>query len=399
MTEYFYFDGVPSSQLGIQIIQAGGGAEDTFPLLGAQTFYEQQVINNDFSSFIRTRKERLQFTLAFMLIGCPPGAPEAVTGQVNDDNLWQLGQFFARSKPIEFMLATDNMIGSQRIVARRVTPPLTGGVGANTVVQPGGSWRWGDPIPSGWNPPGEYGLGDIRNATSGLMTGGGAANTDIFLRRVPGTNRRNYDSIITAVPRVLYIVPTGGIEFQRYIGNKAVWQITFDATTPYWMTPKEELRYDFFGTPAFPRTFNITNLRNIQDRSGNYDVFPKITIETVQRDQDNSTEGGRSPIIITNEPRSQVRLESTNPSSIRDILSGTNNTITMHHRIVQSTFDQHEWIPPSRTNSQQYWIFDNWNKVPFSLVGGVVNNGQIGRNNLTINRACNLIVEMQVPIF
>ena len=69
MTGKFYFDGIPSSTLGIYIININS-AEDTMPLFGGQTFTPQNVIEHEYDTFIRTTKDNIRLTMHFTL--CDP---------------------------------------------------------------------------------------------------------------------------------------------------------------------------------------------------------------------------------------------------------------------------------------------------------------------------------------
>ena len=58
---------------------------------------------------------------------------------------------------------------------------------------------------------------------------------------------------------------------------KGFFQIVFQATTPYWMTPMEVLTYNL----SAGSSFTVINGRNIQDRHGNYDIHPKLVIKNI----------------------------------------------------------------------------------------------------------------------
>ena len=77
--------------------------------------------------------------------------------------------------------------------------------------------------------------------------------------------------------KVIRIIPTSAIEIVRFGEMRGYFQITFQATTPYWMTPMEVLTFNL----AANQSFTVFNRRNIQDKHGNYDVYPKIVIRNM----------------------------------------------------------------------------------------------------------------------
>ena len=254
----FYFDGVSAEEVGV-IIVGINTSDDMMPLLGAQAPTMQQVMNRDFSTFIRTRKENLRITLFFTLTNSVLGT------SFTNERIRSLGKFFARSIPIEFKVEEDS-------------------------------------------------------------------------------------------GKVIHMVPTSTMELIRFGEMKGYFQITFQATTPYWLSPLEILTFDL----STQRTFQVINRRNIQDRHGNFDVYPKITIRNMAANA-NFT-------LRNSAPRGGL-------VAFRNVTA--NESIEMHHRIVNAR------------NSQT--IFHNWNKQPFFLVEGA--------NDFTVNGACAIDVHLQYPVF
>jgi len=156
--------------------------------------------------------------------------------------------------------------------------------------------------------------------------------------------------------KVIKIVPTGGIEIVRFGEMKGYFQIIFQATTPYWMTPMEELTYNL----SEGDSFSIVNGRNIQDRHGNYDIHPKIVIRNK----------------VAQNPNFILHNTTTGKQIIfNDVIA--DDTISMHHRIVNAERDPN--------------IFHKWNKQPFYLTEN--------QNTLTVNNDCVIDIHMQYPIF
>jgi hypothetical protein len=259
MTGNFYFDDISSTDLGIYIVGINDG-EDTLPLFGGQAYTSQDVINHDYETFIRTKKENIQFSLYFTLFDEEGIKDEKFT----IPKLYALGKYFARSIPIEFKVEEN-------------------------------------------------------------------------------------------ISKVIKIIPTSSIELIRFGAMKGYFQITFQATTPYWMTPLEILSFNL----SAGGSFQAINGRNIQDKYGNYDIYPKIEI--------NNIGGQASPFILNN---------TTNGKQIVFNNFITNDSITIYHRQVDSQLDAN--------------IFQKWNKQPFVLTEGV--------NTLTVNNNCLTNVYMQYPI-
>ena len=254
----FYFDGVSAEEVGVMIVRINT-SDDTMPLLGSQAPTMQQVMNQDFSTFIRTRKENMRLTMFFTLTNDVRGP------SFTNERLRTLGKFFARSIPIEFKVEED-------------------------------------------------------------------------------------------MAKVIHIVPTSAIELVRFSEMKGYFQITFHATTPYWLSPMEVLTFDL----ATARTFQVINRRNIQDRHGNYDVYPRIVIRNMA--------AAANFALANSSPRGGV-------VTFRNVTA--NERIEMHHRIVRAQNNQ--------------GIFHSWNRQPFYLVENV--------NNFTVTSACAIDVHLQYPVF
>ena len=111
--------------------------------------------------------------------------------------------------------------------------------------------------------------------------------------------------------------------------------------------------------------FTIHNPRNIQDKHGNYDVYPKIIFRDIE--------------IPTTSPTSRLTLHNSSPRGrsveFTNVVAG--ERIEMHHRIVNARYNQH--------------IFHSWNNQPFFLVENL--------NILTVNTNCSIDVHVQFPIF
>lgn len=156
--------------------------------------------------------------------------------------------------------------------------------------------------------------------------------------------------------KIIRVVPTGGIEIVRFGEMKGYFQIVFQATTPYWMTPLEVRAFDLSAGDSF----TIINGRNIQDKHGNYDIHPKIVMKN----------------IVTQSPNLVLHNTTTGKQIIfTDVVA--NDTISMHHRILSSELDPH--------------IFHKWNKQPFYL--------SENQNTLTVNNDCVIDIHLQYPIF
>ena len=158
--------------------------------------------------------------------------------------------------------------------------------------------------------------------------------------------------------KVLYIVPTSGIELVRFGEMKGYFQITFQATTPYWMTPMDIQVFNLTAA-AGGNTFSVYNGRNIQDKYGNYDIYPKIELRFGMKSVPN--------FILTHGAR-QI--------TINNFL--VNDTVTLHHRMITSALDANN-------------IFMKWNKNPFVL--------SEGNNVMSVNNDCTVNVHLQYPIF
>ena len=258
MNGNFFFDGVSSRDVGITIARINT-SDDTMPLLASQTPTMQQVINQDFATFIRTRKDNLRISLFFTLDPC-----EAFT----NERIREVGKFFARSIPFEFRVEED-------------------------------------------------------------------------------------------LAKVIHIVPTGSIELIRFGEMKGYFQIAFQAMTPYWLSPMDIRTFNLLPND----TFTLNNGRNIQDRHGNYDIYPRLVIRNIN---------------TAASPHFNLRNVTNHNETVAFSQVIANDRITMHHRILDS----------ERLAGE---IFHRWNRVPFRLVGGI--------NTLGVNIACSLDVHMQFPVF
>jgi len=261
MTGNFYFDGISSSVLGVQIVNIGS-SDDTMPMFGGQNFTLQNVIEHEYGTFIRARKDIMRLTLTFMIID-PDGirANEALTAA----RLNTLAKFFMRSVPVEFMAEEDTT-------------------------------------------------------------------------------------------KVIRLVPTSAIDVVRFGQMRGFFQITFQATTPYWMTPMEVLTFNLNAGGSFA----VVNRRNIQDKHGNFDVYPRIIIHNM----------AATPNFILN--NTSLRGRQVGFANV-----ATGERIEMHHRIVRANINAN--------------IFHGWNKEPFFLVENL--------NTLTVNSGCTITIHVQYPTF
>ena len=157
--------------------------------------------------------------------------------------------------------------------------------------------------------------------------------------------------------KAIRVIPTSSIEVVRFGGMRGFFQITFLATTPYWMSPLEILTF----VRTAGGTISVNNGRNIHDRFGNYDIYPRLRIHNIQ---------------TSNSPHFVLR-NVTSGSVVRFNNVRTNDIITMHHRIIESRLEE--------------LIFQRWNKTPFYLTEGI--------NTLTVNNDCTIDIHMQYPIF
>ena len=156
--------------------------------------------------------------------------------------------------------------------------------------------------------------------------------------------------------KVIKVVPTSSIEIVRFGGLRGYFQITLQATTPYWMSPMEILTFNM----AANGSFSVVNGRNIQDKYGNYDVYPRIVIRN---------------IVVSNPNFILNNISSGKAVGFNGVI--TNDNISMHHRIVNARLDQR--------------IFHKWNKMPFYLIESL--------NTLNVNNACTIDIHLQYPIF
>ena len=157
--------------------------------------------------------------------------------------------------------------------------------------------------------------------------------------------------------KVIKALPVSNIEVVRFGELRGYFQITFAATIPYWMSAMEVQTFTFGASGG---SFSVVNRRNIQDKYGTYDIYPKIVLRNMMATGRfalrNTSPGGRT-------------VEFTN------IRGG--ERIEMHHRIVNANHNQN--------------IFADWNREPFVLVEG--------QNNLTVSSGCVVDIHMQYPIF
>ena len=79
------------------------GGDDTLPLWGPQQIVQQEALDGDGVSFIRTRKENLSFNLYFTLINCN-GDDKFTQQKINE-----IGKFFAKSRPVEMIIEEDSL--------------------------------------------------------------------------------------------------------------------------------------------------------------------------------------------------------------------------------------------------------------------------------------------------
>jgi len=158
--------------------------------------------------------------------------------------------------------------------------------------------------------------------------------------------------------KVIYIVPTSSIEFVQFGKMKGYFQVSFQATTPYWMTPMDVQVFELTTEPE-DNTFSVFNGRNIQDKYGNYDIYPKIEIQFGDKSVTNFT--------LSNGIR-QIRIDN--------FLA--NDHVTMQHRMISSEKDSNH-------------VFSKWNKIPFCLTEG--------NNILSVNNDCTISIHLQYPIF
>ena len=261
MTGKFYFDGVPSESLGVYIVNIGS-SDDNMPLFGGHSLTQQDVIEHDYSTFIRTKKENLRLTMHFTLID-PNGISE--NEAFTPARINSIAKYIARSVPVELMVEEDKA-------------------------------------------------------------------------------------------KVINVVPTSSIDVVRFGEMKGFFQISYQATTPYWMTPMDVLTFNL----TAGQSFDVVNRRNIQDKYGNYDVYPKIVIRNMMECE--------NFILSNSAPRGRE-------VGFKWIVH--NESIEMHHRIVTAAINQR--------------IFHNWNKQPFLLVENL--------NTFTVNSACTIDLHVQYPIF
>ena len=156
--------------------------------------------------------------------------------------------------------------------------------------------------------------------------------------------------------KVIEVVPTSRIEVVRFGDMKGFFQVTYQATTPYWMTPMEVLTFDLAAGDAF----RVENRRNIQDRHGNYDVYPKIVLRDM---------AASARFVLNNSSPRGREVAFANV--------GAGERIEMHHRIVHAEINQR--------------VFHDWNKQPFLLVENL--------NTMTVNSACAIDLHVQYPVF
>ena len=158
------------------------------------------------------------------------------------------------------------------------------------------------------------------------------------------------------ISKVVNVVPTSSIEVIRFGDLRGYFQITYQATTPYWMTPMEALTFELVAGV----TFNVVNRRNIQDKHGNYDVYPKIVIREM---------AANDRFVLNNASHRGRQVAFNNVSA--------GERIEMHHRIVNARINQR--------------VFHDWNKQPFFLVENL--------NELSANSACVIDLHVQYPVF
>ena len=158
--------------------------------------------------------------------------------------------------------------------------------------------------------------------------------------------------------KVIYIVPTSSIELVQFEKMKGYFQVSFQATMPYWMTPVDVKEFNLTTEPE-NSTFSVFNGRNIQDKYGNYDIYPKIEIQFGTKTV--------ADFVLSNDIRQII---------IKNFLA--DDHVTMQHRMISSGKDSNH-------------IFSKWNKIPFCLTEG--------NNMLSVNNDCTVKIHLQYPVF
>jgi len=233
-----------------------------------------------------------------------------------------------------------------------------------------------------------------------LLDGEFTPQMNEFLGKILGQTRPITFELGEDRQKMLYVVPTSEFEIQRLQGYKGILPITFEATTPYWLTPIETRNL----TLQYNDTFNINNRSNVQNQDGNYDWYPyfRFTIASVAPI---ITEAGgyvltESAGYALTESSYNVLTESysgfdrsiinTNGSINFKIthISDNNRVIAFDSLNLGETIEMQDiYFQQSSTGLSR---FANWNKEPFKL--------HEGNNEFRVNFPCNIIMSTQYPI-
>lgn len=247
----FYLDGISSENYGLYIVGVNS-TDDILPVFGGRSITEQIAVNNDFPTFITSKKANINFSLAFSFLDKP----------FTRDNISGLGKFLFKSKPMEFMLDEDKS-------------------------------------------------------------------------------------------KVLYIVSTDSIDLIRFGELRGYFEVSFKATTPYWLTRKNIVSLSL----AAGDVFHIDNISNIQNEYGNYDVYPHVELS------------------IKNSIDFIAKNETTGDEvSFKNVNAG--DVIIMKGKHVYSASHEN--------------IFADWNKREFVL--------HEGRNQFRVNCNCQIEIDARYPV-
>lgn len=282
--------------MGLQIVFLGN-ANDVMPIFGGQKIIYDNLNGKDYSTFIKTEKENIKFTLLLSLLDTE------FTPQMNEN----LGSIFGKTKPIKFELGEDRQ-------------------------------------------------------------------------------------------KMLYVVPTSDFEINRLEKNKGTLPITFEATTPYWLSPvvRQKVNLNYNGT------FSIQNRCNVQNQDGNYDIFPYFKF-TISDDYAILTQAGgnvlteRNENLLSESAGNIVTQQYQNPfvfnpdGTINFQITHTsdnNRTISFNNLKIGETIEMEDIY--NLQSSTKLNRFPNWNKEPFKL--------HKADNRFRVNFPCNIYMETQFPL-
>jgi len=180
----------------------------------------------------------------------------------------------------------------------------------------------------------------------------------------------------------IYVIPTNQRNIKRYMGDVGTFEIDFEATTPYWLTPVEHVRNRVLKSNDI---FIMNNQTNVQNHTGDYLVFPYLKFQVIKAINIVTEKTNIITQNIENIVTEQDKLNMITEDSQHILMTATTPTFELIHMGDKNTPDRtikfidleyNEVIEmDSRLkqlkSSKNVNRFPNWNKELFFLRPGI----------------------------